>query len=493
MRLRIYHKVFLALLVTSGVSMIVLVLAFRWSLNRGFMAYLNQLDLERQDALVDLLQDWVARNGDWQGLRENRRVWHQLLLASQGNADPGGIQRNEPIPGRLPPPPAGHRPERPIEAGGPGPSQAQQPPVMGAAPRLTVYDQHHARVIGPSPWDAEQTKKEIIVNGVVKGWLGVRPFLQVTENQDLVFLRQQTRFILLCFAGLVILAILVAAWLARHFNAPIAQLAQASRQMTQGHFACRVTPQSEDEIGQLARDFDQLARVLEKNRHARQRWFADISHELRTPLTILRGELDAIEDGIRPMDGKTVTSIRQEVDRLSKMVNDLYELSLSDLGALDYHMTPLNLVDVLRDSLDAYLPRARELGIDVEARGVDGVQEIVADAGRLHQLFDNVLENSLRYTQSPGKLRCSLVCDVASVAIDFEDSPPGVPAAQCHKLFQRLYRVEESRSRKHGGAGLGLAICRNIVEAHGGSIEAQPSDLGGLKIAIRLPRRGRSF
>jgi two-component system sensor histidine kinase BaeS len=220
----------------------------------------------------------------------------------------------------------------------------------------------------------------------------------------------------------------------------------------------------------------------------RREFMADVSHELRTPLSVLRGELEAIEDGVRSLDPNTMKSLLGEVGMLSKLVDDLYELSLADIGALTYRKAPCMLNDVLENSLAMYRERfaARQLQLDLELPREP--VELLADASRLQQLFSNLLENSLRYTDVNGRLRLSVGVDRDTVRIDFLDSGPGVSASQLPRLFERFYRGESSRNREHGGAGLGLAICRSIANAHDGSLVADHSPYGGLWLTLRLPR-----
>ncbi|MCB1045462.1 MAG: HAMP domain-containing protein [Acidobacteria bacterium] len=487
MRLRIAHKLFLSLLITSGVSLIVLMLLFRWSLDRGFVAYLNQLELERQTSLVASLQQIYVDHGGWDVLRERPGFWRDLLEASRNRVDvddhraPRRPPPREPQDARVPP----FHPER---QGPPGPRP--RPPGEGDNLRITLFDVNQTAVIGPSKWDDEQSKLEIIVDHQTVGWLGIRPFLEVTEALDVAFLKEQTRFALFCFCALILLAMVVSAFLARHFNAPIRTLAKASHQLTEGKFDVRIASEGSDEIAQLARDFDQMAQVLDKNRKARQIWISDISHELRTPLTILTGELDAVSDGVRPLNPQTMVSIRQEVERLEKMVNDLYDLSLSDIGALDYHKTYVSLVEVLNTCVTTHRDRFEKKGIDLQWEHTGGDATLLMDANRMNQLISNLFENSLRYTDSPGTLHCTLTVTPSTLVAVFEDSAPGVSAQECELLFERLYRVDKSRSRRYGGAGLGLAICKNIVEGHGGKIHARPSVMGGLKVTVEFPKQG---
>ena len=209
---------------------------------------------------------------------------------------------------------------------------------------------------------------------------------------------------------------------------------------------------------------------------------------MRTPLAILRGEIEAIQDGINQADAQTLASLHQEAVHLERLVNDLYDLSMSDNGALSYQKSRVNLTQVLQETLTVYhtVLQEKQLYLDSQAIKPQAVW-LQADSQRLHQLFKNLLENSLRYTDKPGTLQVATYISPTYIEIVFQDSAPGVPPEALSRLFDRLYRVEGSRNRATGGAGIGLSICKNIVEAHQGSISAAPASLGGLAIRIKLP------
>ena len=214
---------------------------------------------------------------------------------------------------------------------------------------------------------------------------------------------------------------------------------------------------------------------------------ADISHELRTPIAVVRAEIEAMIDGIRPTNPDHLNSLHSEVGRLSSLVDDLHELSLSDLGALNYRMAKVDLTEVLGQSLAHFEAGFSQQGIELSTSLPSTEVMIKADEQRLTQLFNNLYQNTLKYTQSPGQCQVQLVLEADQARIIWQDSSPGVPESSLDKLFDRLYRVEESRNRATGGSGLGLAICQNIVAAHQGTVTAKASELGGLTIQIELP------
>jgi two-component system sensor histidine kinase BaeS len=274
--------------------------------------------------------------------------------------------------------------------------------------------------------------------------------------------------------------------LARQIVQPLRRIARGTKALVSGRYDLTL-PVGGDELGDLAQDFNLLARTLQRNEDARRHWIADISHELRTPLAVLRGEIEALQDGLRPLAPAGIASLHTEVLSLSKLVDDLFELSLSDLGALNYRRDRMDLAMTVVDAVESF--RTRFEGKDIRLNSdIAGEVTIYGDRRRLGQLFGNLLENSYRHTDEGGRCEIRLETSANAVVATIEDSAPGVPPSDLDKLFERLFRVDSSRSREHGGAGLGLAICKNIVEAHNGAISASASNLGGLRLRIEFPR-----
>jgi two-component system sensor histidine kinase BaeS len=274
--------------------------------------------------------------------------------------------------------------------------------------------------------------------------------------------------------------------LGRAFVTPVKRVADATHQLAAGAYATRVPVRSQDELGRLAGDFNRLAETLERNETLRRRFMADVSHELRTPLAVLSAELEALEDGVRPLTRESLASLRSEVSALGKLVEDLNQLALADVGALAYRKRRVDVVPLLEQALESYRDRFAERRLAVET-ALERDAIVFGDADRLLQMFRNLLENSARYTDVGGRVRVSARREGHQVVTEFDDSAPGVPASALPHLFERFYRVDASRSRANGGAGLGLAICRSIAAAHDGEISAADSPLGGLRVRLTLP------
>jgi two-component system sensor histidine kinase BaeS len=234
-----------------------------------------------------------------------------------------------------------------------------------------------------------------------------------------------------------------------------------------------------------------MAAALERQQGLQRQWMAELSHELRTPLAVLQGELAALQDGVRPLDRAAVDSLAAEAARLGRLVDDLYDLSLAEAGGLRYRFEPTDLAALLREAVEAQRAACAAAGLVLEAE-LPAVPCIArADPARLRQAIDNLLLNARRYTDAPGPVRVVLRAERDGWLLSVDDGPPGVPDAALPRLFEPLYRVEGSRARHAGGAGLGLAIVARVLEAHGGRAEAAHSSLGGLRVLLRLPRGTR--
>ncbi|MDB6042470.1 MAG: baeS [Gammaproteobacteria bacterium] len=470
MQLGLRSKLFFALLATILVAVVATTIAVRISFVSGFLGYLNEQEIERIQSMLPLLAAAYEQNGDWNFLREAPFAWLELVRGSPAGARPrDGLGRFRGLP-----------PFR-------GPFPISESDLTGVNLRVTLLDAQHRFVIGNPRLSADVPTRPIIVNGKVVGWLAVLPFQRVTTGAAIHLQDRQLASVWIIGVGAVLLAALAAVLLTHRLLRPIRRIAEATHRLAAGHYATRLTAASHDEIGRLANDFNRLAFALERNERMRRAFMADVSHELRTPLTVLRGELEAFEDGVRILTQEGVKSLQTEVTTLGKLVNDLYELSLADIGALAYRMADVDIAAVLRLRLRGFHERLAERRISVES-DVQAAELIVnADATRIQQLFSNLMENSIRYTNGGGRWHVACRREDTRVLIDLQDSEPGVPAELLTRLFERFYRVDASRNRQSGGAGLGLAICKSIVEAHGGTITARESPLGGLWIRVALP------
>ena len=465
MKIGITHKLFLSILLATSLAILCMFLIIQWSINRGFLQYLNTSEQGGLEQLAGKLEQVYAENKSWVFLRENQRLFYSMVEQSVDTASSGSKDLKHMADAPFPPP-GPHRPRLPF----------------------IVIDANRNPIIGNSEHANEESFRPIVHNNETVGYIGIMSPKHFLNPPQLEFLKNQKLALIFAALGMVFVVAIFSIPLAKRIVQPIKAMTTATRDIASGKYATRVPISSSDELGQLAHDFNSMALALEKNEKERRQWVADISHELRTPLSILRGEIEALLEGIRSTTPEAVHSLHSEVLRLHRLVDDLYQLSLSDLGTLTYRKEEIDISEILNDSLEPYASEFARKNITLTKNISQRSKLIVfADEERMHQLFSNLIDNSLKYTDTGGQLIIRLICSGNQAVIDFEDTAPGVPKEDMNRIFERLYRVERSRSRTSGGAGLGLAICKNIVEAHNGSITAHPSKWGGVLIRINIP------
>lgn len=316
------------------------------------------------------------------------------------------------------------------------------------------------------------------------GWLGIPE--EAFGKGSVTYVEAQTREFWVIALIMVLVSMLVALLSANHLQKRIRPIIEGTRALTKGRYATRIQARGTDELGELASDFNQLAQTLEQNELARRQWVEDISHELKTPLTLISGEIEAARDGIREVTPATLELLSQDVARLNHLVDDLKTLWQSEPGALQLDARTCHLDELVLQSLDPFRTPLAQKQVRIKTELASSAK-VCADHQRLSQVMQNIFSNTLRYTEQGCELHITLDKTAAQWRLVVEDSGPGVSDDDLGRLFDRLYRVERSRNRSTGGAGIGLAICRNIVLAHGGGIKASHSPLGGLAITLHLP------
>ena len=274
--------------------------------------------------------------------------------------------------------------------------------------------------------------------------------------------------------------------LSAHFRKPIERLASGARALASSRFDVRLAVGRSDKLGELAHSFNQLAQKLEAAEESRRQWVADTSHELRTPLSVLRAQLEAIQDGVRAAGPDTVASMLRQVLSLNKLIDELYALARADVGELAYQPVSFDLWQLARDEAAAFEQKMAGADLRFDACGPTSAI-VMADPERMRQVLANLFENSVRYTARGGTVWLKARADGTALTISLDDGAPAVPDEALSRLAERFYRVEPSRSREQGGSGLGLALCRRIIEAHGGKLSFAHSPLGGLRVVLSRP------
>lgn len=513
MRFSITLKLILAFF---GLTLFILVgslVLSRWSFDRGFKDYISNREQVRLEFVRDaLVNEYLSSGGNWETTTQERFL--ELISNTfparpdrRSNAGPGeslsgppprsgDLRDQRPPPNaradrRGPPPPNQGPPPRggPPRPGGPPPNQgAPEQATERRGPPTALFDANSQFVAGSKLTEspAKLIRVPVMIGEETVGELRSALMLPINSPQDVEFAQQQIKTSWIIGAVAMVLAAALSMALARGLLAPVRRMVRNVARLSSGDYSIRLAENRNDELGQLMADLDHLGKTLEEQRVSRQRLLADISHELRTPLTVLSGELDALKDGVRNFDADQLHSFDQEVQRLRFLIDDLHELSVSDVGGLRYTFSTVCLGECLESVVGVMRRRANDVGLEL---GVETVERafINGDAKRLDQLFHNLLENSIAYTDAPGRIEVSMSLANNRVVVEFRDTAPGAREDECERLFEPLYRREASRSRRTGGTGLGLAICRKIVEAHRGTIVASPSPMGGLNIRIEIP------
>lgn len=341
---------------------------------------------------------------------------------------------------------------------------------------------------GPFPPELEFPMVPVRAHGELVGYLGFPPGPELRRTVEAGFTGAAVWTMVSGAVVAALLALAVALLLARRLLKPVRELSTKVHKLAGGDFSQRARTYGEDELAVLAEDVNFLANALEKNQQARQRWINDMAHELRTPLTVLSAEVESAQYGIQGSSEDMLESMGEEIDQLNTLINDLRTLAQSDLGGLSFRREQIPAQRFFSDYAQKAASKLEPHGLNLETDiKLEENLNLFADRGRLKQLLDNLLQNSSRYTDARGSVRLSLHREKRELVLRWQDSAPGVPTESLPKLFERLYRVEASRNRATGGSGLGLSICKSIVEAQDGSIEANHSELGGLAIICRLP------
>ncbi|MCH7739607.1 MAG: HAMP domain-containing protein [Chloroflexi bacterium] len=280
--------------------------------------------------------------------------------------------------------------------------------------------------------------------------------------------------------------------------APVRTLTRAAGALGRGDFSMRVPVRGRDEVGELGRTFNDMATQLEDAEAIRRSMTADVAHELRTPLSNLQGYLEAIKDGLIEPDAETISSLHSQVLHLSHLVEDLRLIAMMEAGALRMDMTAGDLGDIADLTVDTFKPRAKERDIALTVSIAPDIPEVSIDQTRMRQVIANLIENAISYTPEGGRINVDVTAGPGEVALSVTDTGPGIPGDELEYVFDRMYRVDPSRDRATGGAGLGLTIVRQLVEAHGGTVSAESpvhpegkaggSGSGsGTRFTVRLP------
>lgn len=319
----------------------------------------------------------------------------------------------------------------------------------------------------------------------------VTALLMFLSSHDLALL-----VVLLLFSLVVSLFFSFA--VARSITASIESLTQGAQLLAEGDLSTRIDASSDDEVGKLAKTLNTMAEELEQAfrrqrelEQARKDLIGSVSHDLRTPLASMRAMVEAISDGV-VSDEETIqrycANIRQEVGHLSTLIDDLFELSRLDSGTLELNLEPSSLDEILANVLESMRAQAASHALHLQSRLNGSLEPVMVDSHKIQRVLYNLVQNAIRHTPADGTIIMEAQDIGPMVQIDIADTGQGIPPEDLNRIFDRFYRGEKSRSREFGGAGLGLAIARGIVEAHGGRIWVESSPGAGSRFSFCLPK-----
>lgn len=461
-KFKIRHKLFAVFVLSNILVIVSMWQVFQWSFDRGFVSYATERDRDFLEQMANRTANLYTYYNDWYFLVQESKMekkWDQTRLENLRDL--------------IPPPST--------------PNLDLIYPSQYYRQRFLLFSGDQQNLIGNVPFDKAETHA-VIVNKKIVGYVGLRSMRALVQDQTLRFVRQQGEAFLLISAFMLAIAALLTWPLAQWLSRPICTIREATRKLAMGKFETRIKIRGTDELADLGTDFNHLATTLENTRESRKRWVADTAHELRTPVAILRGEIEAMQDGIIKVTPDSLASLQQEAMHITRLIDDLNQLSMHDMGNLNYEMDEADLGDILEQTTQSMSLIYKEAGLDLDLEfDQKHPISITGDTDRLHQLFANLMNNSLKYTNAPGRLKITLREEKNLAIVLFEDTPPGVNEEEKQRIFEQFYRVENSRNRATGGRGLGLAICTNIVDGHQGTIKAYHSPEGGLGIRIEFP------
>jgi signal transduction histidine kinase len=283
------------------------------------------------------------------------------------------------------------------------------------------------------------------------------------------------------------LALAMVQFLAHGMTSPLREMVAAARGMAKGDYGRRVTATSRDEVGELARAFNAMAMELEEVDRLRRDLVANASHELRTPLGALRARLENLVDGVEPASPEALEDTLRQVERLSDLVEQLLDLSKLESGAVPLEVSEVMAGALLEQVVDDWRDHAEARGVRIELEAPAGDLVLRVDAERMRQVLANLVANAVRHSPELGRVVLSAAIADGTARFEVADEGPGIDADELERVFERFYRSDRARSADAGGAGLGLAIARWIVELHGGTIRAAQGDPRGCRIVVELP------
>ena len=323
----------------------------------------------------------------------------------------------------------------------------------------------------------------IVIVWMAIDYLAANYFMALMEKYNIsptsshqMFVSAVHRYLIWASLTALFLAVVLSFLLMRKVLGPLRQMTTIAQKISTGDYSGQVPLASGDEVGQLAASFNRMAESLRRIEGLQKTLMIDVAHELRTPLTNIRGYLEALTDGVAAPTKETFELLQEETMRLTHLVEDVLQLAKADAARMDLHKTEIRIEGLILQELDIFRPQFDSKKIRIETQFDKGADRLLADPDKISQVVTNLLQNTYQYTPTGGSVRIYIEQAPGEMKVVFANTGGELSQKDLPFIFERFYRGEKSRSREHGGAGIGLAIVKELIEAHDGHVGAEISD-----------------
>ncbi len=430
---RLSVRLSLAFLLSAWIGIGAMVLIVQRTLDMGFREYLNIRDSEVNPEQIERLESYFASNGSWSGA--------ESALSGRGAGGGGGSGRGATI-------------------------------LVTDLDGVIAASTDSVQIGTSLSAESMAVALPLVVDDIQVGWLFRQsPGVAALGAAEVAFLDESNRWLTIAGLGATILALVVGSALAWTLARPLRELTYAVHDLSVGQLGRQVQTQGTVEVEALAAEFNMMSKALAEAETLRQRMAADVAHELRTPVSVLRGHLEAMLDGVYPLDSAHVAVAHDQTIHLARLVEDLRVLTLAEAKRLPLERIQLNPAVLIAQLLEAFEPLALDGNIRLTREISSNLPNISADVTRIRQVLSNLLTNALRHTPDGGEIVIQVMCVQRGVRFSVANTGSGISEADVDRVFQPFWRAEAARERDSGGSGLGLAISREIVALHGGTLE----------------------
>lgn len=482
LRLGLFAKVMIAFVVLIIVGAVLTIWLARRATAEEFVVFTSEMNQQQAGALAPVLADYYRENGSWAGVQAVLETPLTSMMGPGSGMGMGSMMGNRRGPGQG-------------QGQGPGPMAGMSIWQMVGS-RVLLADQG-GQILADTAGElvGAQLDQEALTAGVpihvgdrAAGTVLVTAGI-LSADQNTNFLDEVGRAILLSALTAGIVAFVFGGLILWQVIRPLRQLTGAAQAIAEGELAQQVNVTSRDEIGDLAAAFNQMSDRLARSELLRRQMTADIAHELRTPLAVIQGNVEALQDGIFPLTIGALAPIQDKTDLLYRLVEDLRQLTLAESGQLPLDRQPVDFSTLAAKIVESFLASAEAKGIMLSFKAQASLPPVDIDAQRMEQVLGNLVANALQYTPEDGQVIVDLVQTGDDLLISVQDSGPGIPPEALPNVFERFYRVDQSRTRDRdgGGSGLGLAVAQSIVQAHGGRIGVDSQMGQGARFWFTVP------